>query len=293
MIWRVVLLFFLSISTTYALVPKKREQPGSNPTAVIQVEHSYTTSFPVSEDKISTTSTDKTSSSSDAAPTRQYYDSGPPVYLAVTSEPPDVLGIGNVSGFYGPGSWAAWFISVVASWWRIIRISEESFDPNTWLFLLGTNWAVVGLFRGIRMAQSIPRDSLTYDAELGSMKGSIGAAFIVTFWGTFHGLMQYLLTMVLFDNLKTQRYRLWTLLLGMILPSLALMHSDPLKTMGVPTLYWHAMHSGAYDLNLVVSAGTPYYIFPFSVWLLGYMDISLLPNMLPRLLKLPKKVLKK
>jgi hypothetical protein len=198
-----------------------------------------------------------------------------------------------VSGFYGPGTWAAWFISIVASWWRIIRVSEETFDPNTWLFLLGTNWAAVGLFRGIRMAQSIPHDSLTYDAELGSMKGSIGAAFIVTFWGTFHGLMQYLITMILFDNLKTQRYRLWTLFLGMILPSLALMHSDPIKTMGVPVLYWHAMHSGAYELNLVVAAATPYFILPFSVWLLGYMDIPLLPNMFPGLLKLPKKVLKK
>ncbi|KAJ5498591.1 hypothetical protein N7453_007642 [Penicillium expansum] len=212
-------------------------------------------------------STDKTSPSSDAAPTpdTEHYDSGFPVYLDVTSEPPDILGIGNVSGFYGPGSWAGWFLSIVASWWRLIRASEERFDPNMWLFLLGTNWAAVGLFRGVRMAKSIPLDSLTYAADLNSLKGPIGAAFTVTYWGTFHGSMQYILTMMLFDTLEARRHRLWTLLLGMILPFMALMHSAaPIKTMGIPALYWYGINSGAYDLNLVVAAGTPYCIMPFS-----------------------------
>ncbi|KAJ6124696.1 hypothetical protein N7471_012013 [Penicillium samsonianum] len=288
MIWRVVLLSFLFISTICALVLQTREEPGSKPTAVIHVEQSYTTIPPASDTTISTTSTDKTGSSSNAAPSpgTELYDTGPPVYLAVTSEPPDVLGIGNVSGFYGPGSWAAWFLSIVASWWRLIRASEERFDPNKWLFLLGTNWAAVGLFREVRVAQSIPRNSLTYDVDLGGLNGSIGAAFNVTFWGLFHGSMQYLLAMILFETPETRRYRLWTLLIGMILPSLALMHTiAPIRTMDVPALYWHGMHSGAYDLNLVVAAGTPYYIMPFSVWLLIYMDISLLPSMLTGLLK--------
>lgn len=288
MIWRAILLSFLSISTTCGLVPQRREEPGSGPISVIHVEQSYTTSRSASDSTIYTPSIDKTSFSSDAAPSpgTQHYDSGPPVYLDVTSEPPDVLGIGNVSGFYGPGSWAGWFLSIVASWWRLIRASEERFDPNTWLFLLGTNWAAVGLFRGVRMAQSIPSGSLTYAADLGSLKGSIGAAFNVTFWGIFHGSMQYFFTMMLFEDPKSQRYRLWTLFLGMMLPSLALMHSVALiRTMNVPALYWYGMHSGAYDLNLVVAAGTPYYIMPFSVWLLSYMDISLLPSVLTGLLR--------
>ncbi|KAJ5964799.1 uncharacterized protein N7479_004675 [Penicillium vulpinum] len=285
MIWRVVLLHFLSISTTCAIVLQIREEPGANPTAVIHVD----TSLPASDTPIATTSnSDETSSSSDAAPSpsTEASESGFPVYLVVTSEPPDVLGIGNVSGFYGPGSWAAWFISIVASWGRLIRASEERFDPNTWLFLLGTNWAAVGLFRGIRMAQSIPLDSLTYDADLGSLKGSIGAAFTVTFWGSFHSSLQYLLTIMLFDTLEPRRYRLWTLLLGMILPSLALMHSAaPIRTMNVPALYWQAINSGAYDLNLIVAAGTPYFIMPFSVWLLWYLEISLLPSVFSETLK--------
>ena len=288
MIWRVVLLSFLSISTTCGLVVQTREEPGSDPTSVIHGEQNYTSSPSASDSTIYTPSIDKTSFSSDAAPSpgTQHYDSGPLVYLDITSEPPHVLGIGNVSGFYGPGSWAGWLLSIVASWWRLIRASEERFDPNTWLFLLGTNWAAVGLFRGVRMAQSIPSDSLTYAADLGSLKGSIGAAFNVTFWGIFHGSMQYFVTMMLFEDPKTQRHRLWTLFLGMMLPSLALMHSVALiRTMIVPALYWYGIHSGAFDLNLVVAAGTPYYIMPFSVWLLSYMDISLLPSVftvLPR-----------
>lgn len=288
MIWRVILLFFLSISTIDGLVVQTREGPGSDPTSVIHGEQSYTTSPSASDGTISTPSTDKTSSSSDAIPSpgTQHYDSGPLVYLEVIPKPPDVLGIGNVSGFYGPGSWAGWFLSIVASWWRLIRVSEERFDPNTWLFLLGTNWAAVGLFRGVRIAQSIPSDSLTYAADLDSLKGSIGAAFNVTFWGTFHGSVQYFLTMMLFDNPKTHRHRLWTLLLGMLLPSLALMHSVALiRTMNVPALYWYGMHSGAYDLNLAVATGTPYYIMPFSVWLLSYMDIPLLPSVVTGLLR--------
>ncbi|KGO39666.1 hypothetical protein PEX1_093010 [Penicillium expansum] len=152
-----------------------------------------------------------------------------------------------------------------------------------WLFLLGTNWAAVGLFRGVRMAKSIPLDSLTYAADLNSLKGPIGAAFTVTYWGTFHGSMQYILTMMLFDTLETRRHRLRTLLLGMILPFMALMHSAaPIKTMGIPALYWYGINSGAYDLNLIVAAGTPYCIMPFSVWLLDQLDISLLPRVLTR-----------
>ena len=55
--------------------------------------------------------------------------------------------------------------------------------------------------------------------------------------------------------------------------------------MNVPALYWYGMHSGAYDLNLAVATGTPYYIMPFSVWLLSYMDIPLLPSVVTGLLR--------
>jgi hypothetical protein len=73
------------------------------------------------------------------------------LHLPVTAAPPDPLGIANVSGFYGPGSWAAWFLTGAASWLRIVRRDERNFDLNTWLFFAGTNWAA-GTFSG----RSIP-----------------------------------------------------------------------------------------------------------------------------------------
>src|SRR5690349_14987992 len=48
-----------------------------------------------------------------------------PLYLPVTASPPDRLGIAQVSGFYGPGAWAAWFLTGVAAWWRILRRSKK------------------------------------------------------------------------------------------------------------------------------------------------------------------------
>lgn len=88
MIWRVVLLSFLSISITCGLVLQTSEEPGSNPISVIHVEQSYTTSPPASDTTIYTPSTEKTRSLSDAATSsgKQYYDSGPQVYLVFTSE---------------------------------------------------------------------------------------------------------------------------------------------------------------------------------------------------------------
>ncbi|KAJ5473497.1 hypothetical protein N7475_003063 [Penicillium sp. IBT 31633x] len=274
MFCRNLLLSFLCISTTCALaLQTKSDESASNPTSIIIIESSSTPSLASTDNKNSQSNT-TASAGGDFS-----YDNGPQIYLPVTVEPPDILGIGNVSGFYGPGSWAAWFLSITASWWRLLRASEEKFDPNTWLFLLGTNWAAVGLFRGIRLAQSIPHDSPTHDTDLNSMQGSIAAAFTVTFWGLFHISIQYLVTIRFFDTMRTQRYRLWTLLLGMILPSLALLRcAGSIRTMNAPALYWHGMYSGTRELNLLVAAGTPYYIMPFSVFLLDYSGVSMLPS---------------
>jgi hypothetical protein len=241
------------------------------------IESSDPALHPATKERTFETPTDKSSSSSDATPSTD--TDGPALYLPVTTESPDVLGMREVSGFYGPGSWAGWFLSIAASWSRLLRASEERFDPNTWTYLLGTNWAAVGLFRGIRLAQSIPRDSLTYEADLNKLQGSLGAAFNVTFWGTFHASIQYLLTMMLFDTTKSRRYRLWTLLIGLTLPSLALLRSAaPMRSMNVPALYWRGMDSGVLEYNLTVAAATPYFILPFSLLLVDYSSLSMLPS---------------
>ncbi|KAJ5663977.1 hypothetical protein N7507_004708 [Penicillium longicatenatum] len=54
-----------------------------------------------------------------------------PLYLPVTTVEPDSLGMAEISGLFGPGSWSGWFLTLVASWWQIIRVSEEPTDSNT------------------------------------------------------------------------------------------------------------------------------------------------------------------
>src|SRR2546429_5716717 len=55
-----------------------------------------------------------TTTTADSTSTTLWVDDG--IYLAVSATPPDPLGIANVSGFYGPGAWPTWFLSVCGSW---------------------------------------------------------------------------------------------------------------------------------------------------------------------------------
>jgi hypothetical protein len=70
----------------------------------------------------------------------------------MTCQPPipdddDPYGIANVSGFYGPGAWSGWMLAMLASFIRIYTKPHARIDPNTWLFVLGTNWAAVDVLR--------------------------------------------------------------------------------------------------------------------------------------------------
>lgn len=38
-----------------------------------------------------------------------------PLHLSTTSTLPDSLGIAKVNGFYGPGAWSGWFLTIVSS----------------------------------------------------------------------------------------------------------------------------------------------------------------------------------
>jgi hypothetical protein len=55
-----------------------------------------------------------TSTTSNLISTSTYID------LPITGEQLDPLGIADVSGFYGPGTWAGWYVTVAAAWWGVI-----------------------------------------------------------------------------------------------------------------------------------------------------------------------------
>ncbi|KAF2652122.1 hypothetical protein K491DRAFT_681618 [Lophiostoma macrostomum CBS 122681] len=58
---------------------------------------------------------------------------------------PDPYGLTTISGFYGPGAWSGWYLANLASSLRIYTKPYARIDPNTWLFLTGTNWAAIDI----------------------------------------------------------------------------------------------------------------------------------------------------
>jgi hypothetical protein len=213
-----------------------------------------------------------------------------PIYLPVTASPPDPIGIARVNGFYGPGAWAAWFLTVVAAWWRILRLSGKKFDLNTWLFLLGTNWAAVDIFRGIHSLRMIPTDHAEYGAQFSNYMGSFGAAFIVVYWGTVHALLQIQFTIAAFENLNCRRQRVWTLIIGLTLPLIALFAafaymlgpvlngraSDGIDLL--PALYWSGMTDEQRQMIFVCEAFAVFFVAPSALAYTFIADESLLPN---------------
>jgi len=186
-----------------------------------------------------------------------------PLFLPVTASPPDPLGISQVSGFYGPGAWAAWFLTVVASWIRIFRRSKEKVDINTTLFLLGTNWAAVDIFRGIHALRSLQPDQPDYQTSFTKGMGNYGAAFGVVFWGTFHSFLQISFTGIAFSGMKNRSRRLWILLVGLVVPLIALtatLFGPALWGLGapnlLPALYWKGMTDRTHNILVILAAGT-------------------------------------
>jgi hypothetical protein len=80
------------------------------------------------------------------------------LYIAVTTAAPDLIGISKVNGWYGPGAWAAWFLTIVGSWCGLLRGSNAKIDLNTGAFLAGMNWAAVDLLRYIVQIKHAPTD---------------------------------------------------------------------------------------------------------------------------------------
>lgn len=97
-----------------------------------------------------------TSTTSNLISTSTYID------LPITGERLDPLGIADVSGFYGPGTWAGWYVTVAAASRGVIF----EIPPKYMAILLGINWAVYDLLHDIRSAGILKQDSPTYDADL-------------------------------------------------------------------------------------------------------------------------------
>jgi hypothetical protein len=64
-----------------------------------------------------------------------------------TSHDDDPLGMFQVSSWYWPGSWAAWFLTICGSWLHlwIDNNAGSMLDVNAWMYLAFAQWTAVDL----------------------------------------------------------------------------------------------------------------------------------------------------
>jgi hypothetical protein len=163
--------------------------------------------------------------------------------LQLNSSAPDPIGFGQVSGFYGPGAWAAWFLALVGSWLGLVK-KPHHVDHNTLLYLAGLNWVAVDLLRHM-----IRLNSLKQANNPAWMKeaASVGAAFIVAWWGLFHALLQLFFCVGPFYDVDyVNMMRRFALMAGSALPAASLFASlwfitEIEVSAKIPALFWNGM----------------------------------------------------
>jgi hypothetical protein len=109
--------------------------------------------------------------------------------LPVSGVGDDPLGIAQVSGFYGPGTWSAWYSTIIAAWIQLLVHPKKRLDPNSWFYILGMNWAALDLFRQVHSLRTAQEQGHSLDFRKRFM-GSIAAPYTIVFWGSFHAILQ-------------------------------------------------------------------------------------------------------
>lgn len=163
----------------------------------------------------------------------------------------DLLELSKVSGFYGPGNWSGWFLTIVTSYISIIRNPDSTRVHDVLLHLLGTNWAAIDLLRQVSSYEILGKmkDSST---EIAGLEEAIAAPINISTWGIIHALLQFFLSLTLASDPRRQilPYRASVLLAGTFIPSMSLTHCilSPDKTTSsewttftpkLPVFYWN------------------------------------------------------
>jgi hypothetical protein len=113
----------------------------------------------------------------------------------------DPFGISKISGFYGPGIWASWFLITLSSWRAFTRQLNPELNGFARVQLIYTNVAAIDLFRQINS------DNPSF--------GPLAAAITTCYWGL-------LCILVLVLRYPGARSTVWVVLFGPILPCSAL-----------------------------------------------------------------------
>ncbi|KAF2462534.1 uncharacterized protein BDR25DRAFT_308256 [Lindgomyces ingoldianus] len=192
--------------------------------------------------------------------------------LPVSGVGDDPLGIAQVSGFYGPGTWSAWYSTIIAAWIQLLVQPKRTLDPNSWFYILGMNWAAIDLFRQVHSLRTAQEQGHSLDLRKKFM-GPIAAPYMIVFWGSVHAVLQnvvaFFATVLIIttdkktkDEIDIEDLRAWfrvlfsrrlVLSMGLILPLTALsvlFFNPPLQEdfpkeeehyMFFPALYWEGI----------------------------------------------------
>jgi hypothetical protein len=117
----------------------------------------------------------------------------------------------DVSGFYGPGSWAAWFLAMVSSLYALYRRPDKVTTLTIISPILYTNWASIDLLRRLWSD-----DDFTF--------GPVTAASTVACWGYFHVFSCATAISIQSDLQYAKRHQKLRVMiyLGLIIPCVAL-----------------------------------------------------------------------
>jgi len=98
----------------------------------------------------------------------------------------------QISGFYGPGTWAAWVITLITSWIPIL-LSDHKHNLHYLAYALYTNWATVDL--KLQTTQASQHEKDFGEVDPAQLQNIIAARSVVDI-GILHAMVQYAVCLV-------------------------------------------------------------------------------------------------
>ncbi|KAG9193621.1 hypothetical protein G6011_03656 [Alternaria panax] len=127
----------------------------------------------------------------------------------------------EINGFYGPGSWAAWVITMIVSWIPILQNDYES-NLHYMLYALYTNWATIDAIRWTVQASRAQTELVEVEKALVER---LVTSLAVVELGVAQAVFQISLCLLREDKesdsdevKRKRRRRVWLITLGLLLP---------------------------------------------------------------------------
>jgi hypothetical protein len=94
--------------------------------------------------------------------------------------------VNYISGFYGPGAWAVWVITMIASWISLIQ-NDYKHNLHFIAYALYTNWAAIDFMRKIAEIPNVK--SISKEADTAWLE-NIAASSAVIYTGVGQAIIQ-------------------------------------------------------------------------------------------------------